>query len=161
MAFRKGHLLLFFCPYPQHMEVPGARDGTLASVEPELLQRQWRITCCATVETPGKGFWSQNWDDSCRVCDQLVDFLLVDWWSGWCLGKLNHQPSGSSQSGVYILMARMLSPSSAWMGGDLVSAEQQRVRHRIIKYSFRSPLTLLLLLFSLDWFLCFCITSLL
>ena len=33
---------------------------------------------------------------------QLMDFLLIGWGevTGWCFRNLNHQPSGSNQSGV-------------------------------------------------------------
>ena len=35
-----------------------------------------------------------------EVQDQIVDFLLIGWWSGCYFRNLKHQPSGSSQSGV-------------------------------------------------------------
>ena len=49
----------------------------------------------------GKGFKRQCEGEGHRVCDQLVHSSLVDGEvTGWCFRNLNHQLSGSSQSGV-------------------------------------------------------------
>ena len=47
----------------------------------------------------------------------------------WCSGDLNHQPSGSNQSGVHVLVVTILH-----LGGVLVSAEQLRDMCQIITY---------------------------
>ena len=46
-----------------------------------------------------------------RMPDQLVDLLLlVGGGTELCSGNLNHHPSGSNQSGVYMLVISMKSP---------------------------------------------------
>ena len=53
----------------------------------------------------GRVFKVNIWLEGCRV----HDFLLIGWWRGnrVMFGNLNRQPSGSSQSGVYVLVVSM------------------------------------------------------
>ena len=98
-----------------------------------LLQgtKQWeRAAHTEKIQTPwwlsGKGFQRQYLGWGLK----LMEFLLTGW---WCFRNLNHQPSGSSQSGVYVFVVGMYSPSSTWVS-VLVSAEQLKDMHQIVMY---------------------------
>ena len=62
----------------------------------------------------GRVFKGKIWCEGCRV----QDFLLIGWWWGsrMVFRDLNHQSSGSYQSGVYVLVLSMSSTSSTWVG---------------------------------------------
>ena len=53
-----------------------------------------------------------------RVPDQLMDFFLLvgSEVTRWYFGSQHHQPSGSNQSGVYVLVGSMQLISSTWWG---------------------------------------------
>ena len=54
-----------------------------------------------------------NLREGCRVCNlPLVGGEVT----GWCSKNLNHQPSGSNQSGVPVLVLSLKLPSSTWAG---------------------------------------------
>ena len=55
-----------------------------------------------------------------EVC-RVHDLPLISLWGGnrIAFGR-SHQPSGSSQSGVYVFVVRMLSPFSTWVQGRVV-----------------------------------------
>ena len=50
--------------------------------------------------------------------DQLMDFFLLvgSEVTRWYFGSQHHQPSGSNQSGVYVLVGSMQLISSTWWG---------------------------------------------
>ena len=47
-------------------------------------------------------------------CDQLVDTLLIGWWE--VSRSQNHEPSGSSGSGAYVLVGTIRFTSPTWWG---------------------------------------------
>ena len=51
----------------------------------------------------------------------------------WCFGIFDQQSSGSSQSGVCMLVVSMWSPSPTWVGVP-VSAEQLKDTHQIVMH---------------------------
>ena len=79
----------------------------------------------------GRVFKCNIWGKGCSL---LTFFWLAGGkLTGWCFGNLNHQPSCSNQSGVYMLVVSTESPSFTWVG-VLVSAEQLKDMHQIVMY---------------------------
>ena len=76
----------------------------------------------------GRSFYRQNWGTGGgRGAGYVTLLWLVGGEvTGWCSRNLNHQPSGSNQSGVPGLMLSLKSPSSPWVE-PLVPAEELRV----------------------------------
>ena len=78
------------------------------------------MACAQKTQTPNwlseKGLiWKATF--GVRVAGGMTFFWLVGGEvTGWYLWNLIHQPSGFSQSGVYVLVLSMRSPSSTWVG---------------------------------------------
>ena len=59
-----------------------------------------------------EGFQRQVYRDRVRVCEQLINILLMV--SGEIIRNQHYQPSGSNWSGVYLLVASMWLTSWTW-----------------------------------------------
>ena len=88
-----------------------------------FLQRDKQEEWAAHAQKPQTPWWLQgrvfkvtSKDEGHGVHDQLVDILLIGWWWGnrVVFQDLNHQPSGSNQSGVLMLVVSMESPYQWW-----------------------------------------------
>ena len=66
----------------------------------------------------GRVFKGKTRGEGCRMRDQLWTFfwLVGGEVTGWCFGNLNHQPSDSNCSGVYVLVVSMQLTSSTRQG---------------------------------------------
>ena len=73
--------------------------------------------------TWGEVFKGKIWGEGCKVCD----FLLLGWWWGNRLSFQECQSSGSNQSGVYVLVVSMQSPSSTWGALSFIRTTQRYV----------------------------------
>ena len=65
----------------------------------------------------------------------MCDLPLIGWWGGnsWCTRNLNHQPSGSNQSGVHVLGLSLKLLFSTWVG-TLVPVEELRDMNQTVLY---------------------------
>ena len=79
----------------------------------------------------GRVFIGKIWGEGCRVCNlpQIVGSEVTGWYSR----NLDHQSSGSNQSGVHMHVLSLKLPSSTWVGG-LVPVEELRDTYQIVMY---------------------------
>ena len=108
--------------YSIYCRVPSKENRQLMLKRPNSLMafRQGDISGSIRAE----GQWSAHGHSS-LVCDEVI---------GWCFGNLNHQPSGSNQSGVYVLCCGQNVVNILHWVGILASAKQLKGICQIVMY---------------------------
>ena len=92
----------------------------------QCLEQRRLTTDCQNPNSPiarGEVCKGKIWGEGCKVCD----FLLLGWWWGNGLTFQECQSSGSSRSGVYVLVVSMKSPSSTWGALSFMRTTQRYV----------------------------------